>query len=88
MLQTSLLLMESLSKTETPIFLSVVCSLIPKAIFLTFILQQKVLQAMSMLHRPVSGKKKKKKKAKPVYDISLFASTCPDSGLYFLPLNS
>ena len=39
MLQTSLLLMKSLNKTETPIFLSVVCSLFPKAIFLTFILQ-------------------------------------------------
>ena len=39
MLQTSLLLMKSLSKTETPIFLSVVCSLFPKAIFLTFILE-------------------------------------------------
>ena len=38
MLQTSLLLMKSLNKTETPIFLSVVCSLFPKAIFLTFIL--------------------------------------------------
>ena len=37
MLQTSLLLMKSLNKTETPIFLSVVCSLFPKAIFLTFI---------------------------------------------------
>ena len=36
-LQTSLLLMKSLNKTETPIFLSVVCSLFPKAIFLTFI---------------------------------------------------
>ena len=36
MLQTSLLLMKSLNKTETPIFLSVVCSLFPKAIFLTF----------------------------------------------------
>ena len=33
----SLLLMKSLNKTETPIFLSVVCSLFPKAIFLTFI---------------------------------------------------
>ena len=30
MLQTSLLLMKSLIKTETPIFLSVVCSLFPK----------------------------------------------------------
>ena len=30
-------LMKSLNKTETPIFLSVVCSLFPKAIFLTFI---------------------------------------------------
>ena len=38
MLQTSLLLMKTLNKTETPIFLSVVCSLFPKAIFLTFIL--------------------------------------------------
>ena len=38
MLQTSLLLMKSLNKTETPIFLSVVCSLFPRAIFLTFIL--------------------------------------------------
>ena len=37
MLQTSLLLMKSLNKTETFIFLSVVCSLFPKAIFLTFI---------------------------------------------------
>ena len=37
MLQTSLLLMKSLIKTETPIFLFVVCSLFPKAIFLTFI---------------------------------------------------
>ena len=38
MLQTSLLFMKSLNKTETPIFLSVVCSLSPKAIFLTFII--------------------------------------------------
>ena len=30
-------LIKSLNKTETPIFLSVVCSLFPKAIFLTFI---------------------------------------------------
>ena len=37
MLQTSLLFMKSLNKTETPIFLSVVCSLFPKVIFLTFI---------------------------------------------------
>ena len=37
-LQTSLLLMKSLNKTETPIFLSVVCAMFPKAIFLTFIL--------------------------------------------------
>ena len=37
MLQTSLLLMKSLNKTETPIFLSVVCSLFPKAVVLTFI---------------------------------------------------
>ena len=38
MLETSLLLMKSLNKTETPIFLSAVCSLFPNAIFLTFIL--------------------------------------------------
>ena len=38
MLQTSLLLMKSLNKTETPTFLSVVCSLFPKAMFFTFIL--------------------------------------------------
>ena len=37
MLQTSLLLMKSLNKIETPIFLSIVCSVFPKAIFLTFI---------------------------------------------------
>ena len=35
MLQTPLLLMKSFNKTETSIFLSVVCSLFPKAIFLT-----------------------------------------------------
>ena len=40
MLQTSLLLMKILNKTETPISLSVVCDLFPKAIFLTFILLQ------------------------------------------------
>ena len=39
MLQTSLLHMKSLNKTETPIFLFVVCSLFPKAIFFTLILQ-------------------------------------------------
>ena len=44
MLQTSLLLMKSLNKTETPIFLSVVCSLFPKAIFLTFILKKKKMK--------------------------------------------
>ena len=37
MLQASLVLMKSLNKTETPSFLSIVCSLFPKAIFLTFI---------------------------------------------------
>ena len=37
MLQTSLLLMKSLNKTEIPILLSVVCSLFPRAIFLMFI---------------------------------------------------
>ena len=36
MLQTSLLLMKSLNKTEIPI--SLICSVFPKAIFLTFIL--------------------------------------------------
>ena len=30
-------MLKSLNKTETPIFLSVVCSLFPRAIFLTFI---------------------------------------------------
>ena len=43
MLQTSLLLMKSLNKTETPIFLSVVCSLFPKAIFLMFIINVVIL---------------------------------------------
>ena len=33
-LQISLLLMKNLNKTETPIFLSVACSLFPKATFL------------------------------------------------------
>ena len=37
MLQTSLLLTKSLNKTETPIFLSVVCSLFPRSILLPFI---------------------------------------------------
>ena len=37
MLQASLLLMKSLNKTETPIFLTVVGSLFPKAIFFMFI---------------------------------------------------
>ena len=41
MLQTSLLLVGSLNKTETPIFLSIVCSLFPKAIFLTLINMEK-----------------------------------------------
>ena len=44
MLQTSLLLMKSLNKTETPVFLSVVCSMFPKAIFLTFILHAESLR--------------------------------------------
>ena len=42
MLQTSLLLMKSLNINETSIFLSVVCSLFPKAIFLTFFLVKSV----------------------------------------------
>ena len=50
MLQTSLLLKKSLNKTETPIFLSVVCSLFPKAIFLTFILKQKNKSMDMALH--------------------------------------
>ena len=37
MLQTSLLLMKSLNKTETLFFYSAVCSLFPKEIFLMFI---------------------------------------------------
>ena len=51
MLQTSLLLMKSLNKTETPIFLSVVCSLFPKAIFLTFIV---IIITMSAIHKMFS----------------------------------
>ena len=43
MLQTSLLLMKSLNKTKTPILLSVVCSLFPKAIVLTFIITHVLL---------------------------------------------
>ena len=43
MLQTSLLLMKSLNKTETPIFLYVVRSLFPKAIFLMFIVTEQPL---------------------------------------------
>ena len=43
MLQISLLLMKCLNKTETPIFLSVVCSLFPNAIFLTFVVAKIVL---------------------------------------------
>ena len=38
MLQPSFLFMKSLNKYETPIFLSVVCSVFPNAIFLAFIL--------------------------------------------------
>ena len=38
MLQTPLLLMKGLSKTNIPIFKSAVCSLFPKQIFLTFVL--------------------------------------------------
>ena len=49
MLQTSLLLMKSLNKTETPIFLSVVCSLFPKAIFFTFILPYIYLNLQFMI---------------------------------------
>ena len=49
MLQTSLLLMKSLNKTETPIFLSVVCSLFLKPIFLTFILHINFFQSDSLL---------------------------------------
>ena len=36
-LQTSLLLMKSLNKTDTPIFFSAMCSLFPKAMFFMFI---------------------------------------------------
>ena len=42
MLQTSLLLMKSLNKTETPIFLSVVCFFFQKTIFFTFISDEEV----------------------------------------------
>ena len=37
MLQISLLLMKNFNRTVTPIYLSVVCSLFPKEIFLTAI---------------------------------------------------
>ena len=50
MLQTSLLLMKSLNKPETPIFLSVVCSLFPKAIFFDVYIKEKdniILDALS-----------------------------------------
>ena len=40
MLQTSLLLIRSLNKTESPIFQSV-CSLFQKAIFLTFVIDRR-----------------------------------------------
>ena len=50
MLQTSLLLMKSLNKTETPIFLSIVCSLFPKAIFLTFIVLLLVLVSLVVFY--------------------------------------
>ena len=49
MLQTSLLLMKSLNKTETPIFLSEVCSLFPKAIFLTFICYRLIKNGQAIL---------------------------------------
>ena len=39
--------LKSLNKTETPIFLSVVWSLFPKAIFLTFILIMLVLSFLT-----------------------------------------
>ena len=44
MLQTLLLLMKSFNKTKTHIFLSAVCSLFPKAIFLSFILKNQIFQ--------------------------------------------
>ena len=43
MLQTSLLLKKSLNKTETPIFLIVVCSLFPKAIFDVYLRGVKII---------------------------------------------
>ena len=48
--------MKSLNKTETPIFLSVVCSLFPKAIFLMFIGKEEYLVIIFL----ISAKKKKK----------------------------
>ena len=53
MFQTSLLLMKSLNKTETPIFLSVVCFLFPKAIFLTFI--EKFARLFSRRHKQTTS---------------------------------
>ena len=47
MLQTSVLLMKCLNKTETLIFLSVVCSLFPKTIFFTFIANKMINNRIS-----------------------------------------
>ena len=50
MLQTSLLLMKSLNKTETSIFQSVVCSLFTKIIVLTFIWKKNLNSAVIMVN--------------------------------------
>ena len=61
MLQTSLLLMKSLNNTETPIFLSVMCSLFPKAIFFTFILHIQAVwpESSHMQYLKVLGSKQR-----------------------------
>ena len=41
--ETSILLMKSINKTETPIFKSVIFSLFPKAIFLMFFQENQML---------------------------------------------
>ena len=66
MFPTSLLLMKSLNKTETPVFLSVVCSLFPKAIILTFTVRSNYIQrgSLSCLNNYPAG-------AKRLYNVAL-----------------
>ena len=71
MLRTSFLLVKGLNKTETPIFLSVVCSLFPKAIFLTFIKSQPEIQK-SDLNFPVPKMNKKSKSRQHQWQTCVF----------------